>query len=66
MQWLNRTQWKVGIFIVSILLLLLLLTWIPVAAAESHETIQPGQVRGVAAGTAVVQAVPTEDPTVTA
>src|SRR6266487_2060651 len=66
MQWLKRTQWKVGIFIVSILLLLLLLAWIPVAAVESHETIQPGQVRGVATGTITVQATPTEDATVTA
>jgi uncharacterized protein YjbI with pentapeptide repeats len=60
MRGLKRDLWKAGIAIVGMLLLLVLMAWIPVAAASAEV-----RASGVAA-IVTVQATPTEDATVTA
>jgi uncharacterized protein YjbI with pentapeptide repeats len=62
MRWLKRDLWKVGITIAGILLLLVLMVWISVSAADAREGAPelPTPVTGT------VQATPTEDATVTA
>ena len=60
MCWLKRNLWKTGIPIAGMLLLLVLMAWIPVSAADAHE-----MTSGLTAPE-TAQATPTEDATVTA
>ena len=61
MCWLKRNLWKPGIAIAGMLLLLVLMAWIPVSAADAPEVAS-----GLAGpGTVTVQATPTVDATVT-
>ena len=62
MQWRKCDLWKTGIAITGILLLLLLMVWLPLSAANTHEGTS-----GVATpGTVTVQTTPTVDPAITA
>src|SRR5690349_6304286 len=62
MRWLKKEMWKAGIALAGLLLLLVLMMWIPVSAADAHE-----EAWGLAVpGTLTAQATPTEDATVTA
>src|SRR5712692_5366611 len=60
MHWLKRDWWKAGI--AGMLLLLALMAWAPVSAADMHE----GASGSATLATVTVQATPTEDATVTA
>ena len=60
MCWLKSDIWKVGIALAGTLLLLVLMAWITVSAADAQE-----RVSGLATSV-TVQATPTEDATVTA
>src|SRR5436853_585306 len=62
MCWLKRNMWKAGIALAGMLLLLVLMVWVPVSAAGAYERASglPTPV------TVTVQAVPTEDATMTA
>src|SRR5712692_3285766 len=60
MHWLKRDWWKAGI--AGMLLLLALMAWAPVSAADMHE----GASGSATLATVTVQARPTEDATVTA
>jgi uncharacterized protein YjbI with pentapeptide repeats len=62
MCWLKWDLWKTGIVIAGILLLLVLVIWIPVSAADAQE----GALALTAPVTLTLQATPTEDATVTA
>ncbi len=62
MSWFRKDLWKTGITIACILLLLVLLAWISVSAADAHE----GAPRFAGSGTVAVQVTPTEDATMTA
>ncbi len=62
MRWLKRNLWKIGIALAGMLLLVVLMAWVPVSAADTHE-----EVSGLAMfGTVTVQTTPTVDATVTA
>jgi large-conductance mechanosensitive channel len=62
MHWRKKELWKAGIIVAGMLLLLLLMAWVPLSTANAHK-----EESGVATpGTAMVQATPTEDATVTA
>src|SRR6266496_75713 len=62
MRWLKRDIRKAGIAIAGMLLLLMLVAWLPVSAADIHE-----MTSGLASPvTGTVQATPTVDVTVTA
>ncbi len=62
MRWRKRNLWKAGIGIASMVLLLVLMTWVPVSAARAHE----GMSELATPGTVTAQATPTEDATMTA
>jgi hypothetical protein len=62
MRWLKRDLWKAGIAIAGMLLLLVLMMWIPISAADAHA----GTLGLATPGTGTVQATPPEDATVTA
>ncbi len=62
MRWFKRDMWKAGIALTGILILLILMAWVPVSAAGSHE-----RASGLATPvTGTVQATPTVDATVSA
>jgi len=61
MLWLKRDLWRTGIAIVGMLLLLMLMAWVSVVAADAHEGAS-GSAEPV---TVTVLATPTEDATVT-
>src|SRR5207244_3395302 len=62
MCWLKRDVWKASVAIAGMALLLLLMMWVPLLAASTHE-----ETWGEATpGTVTVQATPTQDATVTA
>ena len=62
MCWLKRNLWKTGIAITGMLLLLVLMVWLPLTAADAHE-VASGLATPI---TATVQATPTVDATVAA
>ena len=62
MRWLKRDLWKAGVTIAGMLLLLVLMMWIVISAADAYEGIS-----GLTAPVMIsLQATPTEDATVTA
>jgi uncharacterized protein YjbI with pentapeptide repeats len=62
MRWLKRERWKAGIALAGMLLLLVLMIWVPVSAADTYEGAS-----GLATSVmGTVQATPIEDATVTA
>lgn len=62
MRWHKRDIWKVSIVVAGMLLLLVLMIWVPMSAADAHE-----RASGLATpGTGTVQATPTLDATITA
>jgi uncharacterized protein YjbI with pentapeptide repeats len=61
MRWLKKDLWRTVIAIAGMLLLLLLIAWISVVAADAHEEAS-GSTEPL---TVTVQATPTEDATVT-
>jgi len=62
MRWRKRDVRKAGIALAGMLLLLVLIVWVPVSAADAYE-VTPGPATSV---TATVQASPTADTTMTA
>ena len=62
MHWVKKDLWKAGIAIAGLLLLLVLMVWVPVSAADVREV-----TLGLATpGAGTVQTTPTEDAAVTA
>jgi hypothetical protein len=62
MRWFKKNMWKASIAFAGLLLLLVFMVWIPVSAAGAYG----GTSESAPAVTASVQAIPTEDATMTA